>query len=99
MFKLIALYTQPADKAAFEKYYADVHIPLVKKVPGLSKIVLNRGVDAPWGPAPYYLVVEMHFPDEATFKAALASPEMAVAGKDVGNFAADISKLMMARVD
>lgn len=99
MYKLIALYTQPADKVAFDKHYAEVHVPLVKKIPGLSKLVINRGVDSPRGAAPYYLIVEMHFPDEATFNAALRSPQNAAAAADVGTFAADMVKLMVARVD
>ena len=99
MYKLIALYRQPEDTAAFDKYYADVHRPLVEKIPGLQKIVMNRGVEAPWGAPAYYLVVEMHFADEATFKTALASPENAAAGKDVRKFAGSLVTLMVARAE
>ena len=42
MYKLIALYKKPADPAAFEKHYAEVHRPLVEKVPGLARLVVNR---------------------------------------------------------
>ena len=98
MYKLIALYTKPEDPAAFEKYYAEVHRPLVDRIPGLSRLVLNRGMDAPWGAPPqYYLIAELHFPDEATFKAAMASPENAACGKDLRKFAANIATLMVAR--
>lgn len=100
MYKLIALYTRPEDPAAFDAHYAQVHRPLVERIPGLARIVVNRGIDAPWGAAPpYYQVVEMHFPDEATFKAAMASPENAAAGKDIRKFAAGIVTLMVARED
>jgi uncharacterized protein (TIGR02118 family) len=98
MYKLIALYRQPSDPAAFDKHYAEVHRPLVEKIPGLVKLVLNRGVDAPWGGAPpYYQIAEMHFADEAAFKQAMASPENAAAGKDVRKFAGDLVTLMVAR--
>ena len=35
--KLVALYTQPEDVAAFDAHYRDVHAPLVEKVPGLQR--------------------------------------------------------------
>lgn len=97
MYKLIALYQQPDDPAAFDKHYREVHKPLVERIPGLQRIVINRGVDAPWGPPPYYQIVEMHFADEVAFKAAMASPENAAAGKDVRQFAGNLVTLMIAR--
>jgi uncharacterized protein (TIGR02118 family) len=100
MYKLIALYGQPTDTVAFEQHYRDVHGPLVQKIPGLLRLVVNRGAVAPWGTAPaYYLIAEMHFPDEATFKVAMASPENAAAGKDLRKFAAGLVTLMVARED
>ena len=98
MYKLIALYARPEDPAAFDKHYAEVHRPLVERIPGLSRVVLNRGIDAPWGaPPPYYLVAEMHYPDEATFRAAMASAENGACGKDLRKFAPGIVTLMVAR--
>lgn len=98
MYKLIALYKKPADVAAFEKHYAEVHRPLVDRIPGLARLVLNRGIDAPWGgPPPYYLMAEMHFADEAAFTAAMASPENAAAGKDLRKFAGDGVTMMVVR--
>lgn len=99
MFKLIALYRQPEDAAAFEKHYREVHRPLVDKIPGLQRVVINRGVEAPWGAPAYYQIVELHFADEAAFKAAMASPENAAAGKDVRKFAGNLVTLMIARED
>jgi uncharacterized protein (TIGR02118 family) len=100
MYKLIVLYRQPADPAAFDKHYAEVHRPLVERIPGLQKLVINRGMAAPWGGAPpYYMIAELHFPDEATFQRAMASPENVAAGKDVRKFASDIVTLMAARAE
>lgn len=31
MAKMIVIYTQPKDQAGFEKYYNEIHIPLVQK--------------------------------------------------------------------
>jgi uncharacterized protein (TIGR02118 family) len=94
MHKLIALYREPPDVAAFERHYAEVHLPLVRKIPGLTRIVLNRGIAPPWGGTiDYYLIVEMHFPDEATFRSAMASPENRATGKDLRSFAGSIVSL------
>jgi uncharacterized protein (TIGR02118 family) len=98
MYKLIALYTKPDDPEAFDEHYARVHLPLVQKIPGLARVVVNRAIDPPWGGSPaYYQVVEMQFPDEATFKKAMASPENAAAGKDARSFAGKLMTLLVAR--
>ena len=95
MHKLIALYKQPADPEAFERHYADVHLPLAHIIPGLERLVLNRPVPAPWGgAAPYYLMAELHFPDQATFNVAMGSPENRAAGRDLRQFAGDIVTLL-----
>jgi uncharacterized protein (TIGR02118 family) len=96
--KLLAMYTQPEDEAAFLKHYHEVHLPLVMKVPGLEKAVVNRiEKNLMGGAVPYYMIAELHFPDQATFDAAMASPENRAAGKDVGNFAKGLVTLVLAR--
>ena len=34
MASLVVLYKTPKDAAAFDKYYAETHIPIAKKIPG-----------------------------------------------------------------
>jgi uncharacterized protein (TIGR02118 family) len=98
MYKLIALYAKPDDADAFDKHYTNVHLPLVKKIPGLARVVVNRAMDAPWGGSPpYYQMVEMHFPDEETFRKAMASAENAAAGRDARGFAGKSMSLMVVR--
>lgn len=88
MYKLLALYDEPADRAAFEAHYRDVHAPLARRIPGLERLVVNQVHGTPMGDtAPYYLVAELHFPDRETFKAAAQSPEFQAAGADLANFA------------
>lgn len=85
MAKLLVLYKTPVDPAAFDAYYAETHIPIAKKIPGLTKYTVSRGpVMTPAGPAPVHLVAELDFVDVA---AAFASPEGQAAGADVANFA------------
>ena len=42
MVKLIALYKKPDNVSAFDKHYAEVHTPLVKKLPGLRQLELSK---------------------------------------------------------
>lgn len=97
MVKLIALYERPADEAAFFAHYEQVHTPLAKKVPGLSALVANRvTADAFGGEPKYVFIAEMHFPDRATFDAAMRSPENRALGADLMSFAKGIVTVLFA---
>jgi uncharacterized protein (TIGR02118 family) len=97
MYKLIALYDQPDDPDSFMAHYTDVHMPLVRKTPGLLKAEASRvHANAMGGTAPYFLVAEMTYADKATFEAAMASAENRAAGKDLMSFARGKVKLLVA---
>ena len=98
MFKLIALYKTPQDADAFLAHYKDIHMPLVHKLPGLVKAEVTRVVSTLMGEQGNFLLAEMYFSDEASYKAAMKSPENAAAGKDVGVFAAGLVTLMKGEV-
>ncbi len=94
MYKLIALFTKPDNVEEFDKHYDEVHAPLMKKVPGLERLLVSRNLRAFGGEAPYYLIAEMHFADKETFKAAMASEENKAAGKDVMGFAGKLVSMV-----
>ena len=98
MFKLIALYKTPQDPDAFMAHYKDTHVPLVHKLPGLHKVEVAKVVNTLMGEQGNFLLAEMYFADEASYKAAMKSPENAAAGKDVGSFAAGLVTLMKGEV-
>ncbi len=98
MFKLIALYKTPQDPDAFMAHYREIHVPLVLKIPGLQKVELTRVVNTLMGEPGNFLLAEMYFADEASYKAAMKSPENAAAGKDLGAFAAGLVTLMKGEV-
>ena len=81
---LIALYKQPADPVAFDKYYATKHAPLAKTMPGLQSFTISRGHGEK---DPYYLVAILTFSSVDAMKAALASPQGAATAADLKNFA------------
>ncbi|WP_165191479.1 EthD family reductase [Caulobacter soli] len=92
--KLLALYRKPQDVDAFLAHYNDVHMPLIAKVPGLQKAVVNRVDKTLMGDNPYFLIAELHFADQAAFDAGMASPENRAAGKDLMSFARDLVTLI-----
>lgn len=99
MVKLVALYKKPADVAAFEKHYTEIHAPLAKKMPGLKRMEVCRFTGSPGGEAKFHLMAEMYFDDKSAMMAALGSPEGKAAGKDVMSFAGDLIHMMFADVE
>ncbi|HEV8014624.1 MAG TPA: EthD family reductase [Stellaceae bacterium] len=88
MARLVVMYKAPKDAAAFDKHYAQAHIPLAKKIPGLRKYEVSRGpIATPAGPSNLHLVAILEFDDLAAIQAAFASPEGRAAAADVQNFA------------
>ncbi|QIK62587.1 EthD family reductase [Leucobacter viscericola] len=86
MHKLIVLYPEPTDRAAFEAYYREVHLPLCAKLPGVQSISYSLGITPP-GKGPYFGVFEASFADGAALGAAMSSPEGRAVEADVANYA------------
>ena len=96
MVKLVALYKKPADVAAFEKHYQEIHTPLAKKMPGLRKLEVCRFTGAPGGEPKFYMMAELYFDTKDAMLSALGSPEGKAAAKDVMSFAGDLIHMMFA---
>jgi uncharacterized protein (TIGR02118 family) len=78
----------PRDAAAFDKHYAEKHIPIAKKIPGLRKYEVSTGpVATPAGPSAYHLVATLTFDNLAAIQSAFGSAEGQAAAADVANFA------------
>ncbi len=86
MHRLMVLYPAPVDRAAFERHYRDVHLPLCTRLPGVVEISFALGVDAFDG-GPYFAVFEATFASADALGAALASPEGQAVQADVPNYA------------
>ena len=88
MARLLVMYKTPRDAAAFDKHYAERHVPLAKKIPGVRKFEMSRGaVATPGGPSGYHLVAVLHFDNLAAVQAGMGSAEGQAAVADVQNFA------------
>lgn len=99
MYKLLAFFTKPEDTEAFDKHYNEVHLPLMKQVPGLLEIKVCSGVRAFTPESPYYLIAEMIFQDKEAFKLAMQSEENKAAGKDVMGFAGKYVTMVHGQFD
>ncbi|MEX0626695.1 MAG: EthD family reductase [Chloroflexota bacterium] len=87
MVRLIALYSQPEDSAAFDVHYREVHAPIVRRYPNLVGMRLTRADGIGGRPAAFYLMAEMNFASRADLDEALASDAGRESGRDLRNFA------------
>jgi uncharacterized protein (TIGR02118 family) len=88
---VVVLYNQPKDTAAFEKYYASTHLPLVsanQKEIGFTRAVLvkfPRNLD---GSAPgHYRMAELWFDSEDALRKGTATAGFKKVAGDLKNFA------------
>lgn len=85
---ITALYHAPANPEAFDAYFVNVHVPLVKRVPGLRAFEVSRGpVMSLQGVSPYHKVAHLRFDTMHSLKAAVVCKEGQEAAADLANFA------------
>ena len=99
MVKLIVLYGHPTDAEAFEKYYAETHLPLAAKIPGVVKVELSKVLGTPDGSAPsQYRMAEVYFNSMEDLQANMGSTEGQTTVDDIPNFATGGVDVMVAEV-
>jgi len=88
MVKMTLLYGQPKSPDAFEKYYAETHLPLAGRMQGVRKIELSKVVATPDGGTPScYRLADLYFDNLDQMKSVMDSPEGKAAVGDLPNFA------------
>jgi uncharacterized protein (TIGR02118 family) len=88
MARVLVLYKKPKNAEAFDKYYASVHIPLAKKIPGLKKYDISTApLRTPAGESNVHLAATLYFDSLDALKAGMGSAEGKAAGADLANFA------------
>ena len=84
------LYNHPKDTAAFEKYYAEKHLPLFQskaKEIGITKGILVKFVSNANGSKPaHYREAELWFASEEALKAGMATDGFKAVAGDLKNF-------------
>ena len=85
------IYKAPKDTVAFEKYYAETHVPLVvasQREIGFTRAELTRFNANLDGSKPArYRQAELYFPSMDAAKKGIATPAFKKVGDDLGNFA------------
>jgi uncharacterized protein (TIGR02118 family) len=90
--RFLAVYEAPADPGLFDRHYREIHIPLLRRLPGLRRYTVSRDVTALHG-EPYYLVAELDWDTMDELRAAFASP----AGRATADDAARLQELAPVR--
>ena len=99
MARLIAMYKNPADAAAFDRYYFAQHAPLAKTFPGLRAYDVSHGpIVTPDGLAPYHLIATLTFDSVDAIQAALSSEQGQAIVADLANFATGGVTVFVAEV-
>jgi uncharacterized protein (TIGR02118 family) len=97
--KLVVLYAQPDDTAAFDAHYTQTHAPLVANMPGMQRwdyAKINAALDG--GEQNFYQIVELYFADQAALDAAFASADGKAAAADYQELAPPGSRMFVASV-
>ena len=98
------LYQQPKDPAVFERYYHDVHVPLLQRhtsAIGINSVDLVKfEKNADGSPPSFYRMASLWFDSPAALDRGMATSEFKVLVDDLKNFAsggviAMISKKMV----
>ncbi|TGQ64091.1 EthD family reductase [Mesorhizobium sp. M00.F.Ca.ET.186.01.1.1] len=96
MAKMLVIYKTPADPAAFERHYHDIHVPLAKQLPGLHRYEISRApiVNVVQGETPYR-VATLYFDSLEAIRAAFASDIGKACAVDRRKFAGDDDVTML----
>jgi uncharacterized protein (TIGR02118 family) len=87
--KLMVLYGHPPNPAEFEKYYCDVHMPLVAAMSGARRMEAAKCVpQADGSPPEFYRVFEAWFDSPEQMAVVFGTPEGMKVRADVPNFTA-----------
>jgi uncharacterized protein (TIGR02118 family) len=90
--RFLALYETPHDPGTFDRHYREVHIPLLRALPGLRRYAVGRDITALHGAA-CYLIAELEWDTMDELHAAFASP----AGRATAADAARLQELAPVR--
>lgn len=91
--KVIAVYRQPKDAASFDRYYAETHTPLAKRLPGLRRLEVTKMTGSAAGKSDVYQIAELYFDDAAAREKALGSREGKAVVDDLPLFADGIVQI------
>lgn len=72
--KLVVIYPQPKDVAAFEKAYTEEHLPMAAgKLTGVTRFVATKVTGSPQGTPPFHRIAELSFASMDALQSCMAS--------------------------
>jgi uncharacterized protein (TIGR02118 family) len=99
MTTLLAMFRRPnggsAALEAFERRYAQEHLPMVAATPGLRSTRVQRVVGAVGGETDLVLITSMQFDSRADLDAGLASDAMRAGGRNLREIAPGLLTLLI----
>ncbi|MDS1117004.1 EthD family reductase [Gordonia westfalica] len=96
MYRVTIIYNRPTDTAAFDEYYQNKHLPLVAKIPNLTRFAAGKCEALDANPPAAYALAQLYFDSKDQAGAAFASTEGQAAAADVGNFASGGVKMLFS---
>lgn len=90
MIRLTVLYGKPVERESFLDHYENVHVPLVNKMPKVTRFTWGLGLPGLDGAEPpYFLNAELCWDSPEDMAASFGSEEGKATGADVANLKAD----------
>ena len=100
MIQLTALFGQPQDPAAFDRYFREVHVPLTQKIPGLKGYTSTQPTSLnPQEQSPYDRIANLYFENMEALQAAAQSSEGQASAGNLQNFATGGVTLVVGEVE
>ena len=99
MYRVRITYGHPTDPEAFDSYYANTHVPIASRVPGVRQFFAGRCESFDGSEPDAYYVAELVFASREDAHAGFASPEGQAAAADLANFATGGAAMMLANDD
>ena len=99
MVKMSVIYGHPTDPAAFERYYAETHMPIAAKIQGLRRFELSKVTGTPDGSKlAHYRMADLYFDSPDHMKQVMSMPEARATAADLKNFATGGVTLLISEV-
>jgi uncharacterized protein (TIGR02118 family) len=83
---MIVLYPKPDDPEHFKKYYRDTHVPLAKKIPGLTSHFYGYPATLDGKDPPHFCIFVGEFENAGAMQSGMGSPEGKAAVADIPNY-------------
>ena len=99
MYRVTIAYNHPSDPAAFDEYFVNNHLPIVRAIPNLAKVTFGKCETLDGSAPEHYGIAVMYFESKEAAIGALTSQEGKAASADVANYSADDALISFSNED